>query len=114
MLCMSIHGVRTITESVFNRGPHGQESEEGKEDCESYQEGGKEDVKKEVVVSTTEIVWRRIKTGRKTNLFKGSERRFARIRVSRRDKTRLRSDLCADGGGCIKVRFLFVPRRGVI
>jgi hypothetical protein len=59
---MSILGVRTITESVLNRGRHGQESEEGKEDRESHQEGGKEDVKKEVVVSTTEIARLRIKT----------------------------------------------------
>jgi hypothetical protein len=75
MLCTSMHGVRTNTEPIFYRGPHGKESEEGKEDSESYQEGGKEDVKEEVVVSTTEIVRLRIKTGRKTNLFKGSERR---------------------------------------
>ena len=62
MLCMSILDVRMITESVFKRGRHGQESEESKEERESYQEGGKEDVKKEVVVSTTEIVRLRIKT----------------------------------------------------
>jgi hypothetical protein len=65
---------RTLSQ-FFKRGPHGKESQEGKEERESYQEGGKEDVKKEVVVSTTEIVRLRIKTGRKTNLFKGSERR---------------------------------------
>jgi hypothetical protein len=51
-----MHGVRTNTEPVFKRGRHGQESEESKEERESQQEGGKEDVKKEVVVSTTEIV----------------------------------------------------------
>jgi hypothetical protein len=108
---MSILGVCTITEPVFKRGPHGQESEEGKEDSESYQEGGKEDVEKEVVVSTTERVRLSDQTGRKTNLFKGSERRFARIQVSKRGKTR--SDLCADGGGCIKVRFFVcAPARG--
>jgi hypothetical protein len=56
MLCTSMHGVRTNTETIFNRGRHGQESEEGKEDREGYQEGGKEDLKKEVVVSTTETV----------------------------------------------------------
>ena len=118
MLCTSMHGVRTNTEPVFIRGRHGQESKEGKEDRESHQEGGKEDVKKEVVVSTTEIIRLRIKTGRKTNLFKGSERRFARIQISKRGK--VRSDLCADGGGCVKVRFfvcalargdLLLPRR---
>ena len=56
MLRMSMHGVRTFTESIFYRGRHGQESEEGKEDREgSYQEGGKEDFKeKEVVVSAIE------------------------------------------------------------
>jgi hypothetical protein len=60
---MSIHGVRTITESVLNRGRHGQESEKGKEDRESHQEGGKEDIEaKEVVVSTTERLWLRIKS----------------------------------------------------
>jgi hypothetical protein len=53
---MSILGVRTNTESISYRGRHGQESEEGKEDRKSYQEGGKEDVKKEVVVSPTERV----------------------------------------------------------
>jgi hypothetical protein len=58
-----------ITEPVFKRGRHGQESEEGKEERESHQEGGKEDVEKEVVVSTTEKLRLRIKTGRKTNLF---------------------------------------------
>jgi hypothetical protein len=63
MLCMSIHGVRTITESVLNRGRHGKESEEGKEDRESYQEGGKEDIEaKEVAVSTTERLRLRIKS----------------------------------------------------
>jgi hypothetical protein len=63
---MSILGVCMITESVFKRGRHGQESEEGKEDRESHQEGGKEDVKtKEVVVSTTERVRLRIKTDAK-------------------------------------------------
>jgi hypothetical protein len=60
---MSILGVRTITEPVCYRGRHGQESEEGKEERESYQEGGKEDFKeKEVVVSTTERLWLRIKS----------------------------------------------------
>jgi hypothetical protein len=56
MLRMSMHGVHMITEQVFYRGRHGQESEEGKENRESgHQEGGKEDLKeKEVVVSTTE------------------------------------------------------------
>ena len=56
MLCMSNHGVCMFTESIFYRGRHGQESEEGKEDREgSHQEGGKEDFKeKEVVVSATE------------------------------------------------------------
>jgi hypothetical protein len=62
---MSILGVCTITEPVFKRGPHGQESEEGKEDSESYQEGGKEDVEKEVVVSTTARVRLSDQTGRK-------------------------------------------------
>jgi hypothetical protein len=60
---------RTLSQ-FFKRGPHGKESQEGKEERESYQEGGKEDVKKEVVVSTTEIVRLRIKTGRKTNLLR--------------------------------------------
>jgi len=60
---MSILAVRMITEPVFKRGRHGQESEEGKEDRESHQEGGKEDVKtKEVVVSTTEKLRLRIET----------------------------------------------------
>jgi len=56
MLCMSNHGVCMFTESIFYRGRHGQESEEGKEDREgSHQEGRKEDFKeKEVVVSATE------------------------------------------------------------
>jgi len=48
---------------LFKRGRHGQESEEGKEDRESQQEGGEEDVKtKEVVVSTTEKLRLRIET----------------------------------------------------
>jgi hypothetical protein len=52
---MSTLGVCMITEPVFKRGRHGQESEEGKEERESHQEGGKENVKeKEVVVSATE------------------------------------------------------------
>jgi hypothetical protein len=51
MLRMPIHGVRMITESVFKRGRHGQESEESKEERESHQESGKEDFEeKEVVV----------------------------------------------------------------
>ena len=106
---MSIHGVCMFTEPVFKRGRHGQESEEGKEERESHQEGGKEDVEKEVVVTATESVRFRIKPGRKTDLFKGSERRSAGDQI---EKRRDRSDLCADGGGCIKVRFLFVPWRG--
>jgi hypothetical protein len=36
---------------MSHRGPHGQESEESKEDRESHQEGGKEDVAKEVVAA---------------------------------------------------------------
>ena len=62
MLRMSIHGVCMFTESVFYRGRHGQESEEGKEDREgSHQEGGKEDFKeKEVVGSATERLRLRI------------------------------------------------------
>ena len=58
MLRMSMHGVRMFTETVFYRGRHGQESEEGKEDREgSYQEGGKENFQeKEVVVSATETI----------------------------------------------------------
>ena len=57
MVRMSIHGVRMFTESIFYRGRHSQESEEGKEDREiSHQEGGKEDFKeKEVVVSAMRI-----------------------------------------------------------
>ena len=51
MLCMSILGVCMITEPVFKRGRHGQESEEGKEDREgSHQEGGKEELKEKVAV----------------------------------------------------------------
>ena len=51
MLCMSILGVCMITEPVFKRGRHGQESEESKEERESHQESGKEDFEeKEVVV----------------------------------------------------------------
>jgi hypothetical protein len=44
-----------FTEPIFQRGRHGQESEEGKEDREgSHQEGGKEDFEeKEVVASAT-------------------------------------------------------------
>jgi len=51
-----MHGERMITERVCYRGPHGQESEEGKEDRKgSHQEGGKEDFKeKEIVVLATE------------------------------------------------------------
>jgi len=55
MLRMSMRGVRMFTERDFYRGRHGQESEEGKEDHEaSHQEGGKKDLKEEVVVSATE------------------------------------------------------------
>jgi hypothetical protein len=36
MLGMPMHGVRMITEQVCYRGPHGQESEEGKEERESH------------------------------------------------------------------------------
>jgi hypothetical protein len=51
-----MHGVRKFTERYFDRGRHGQESEEGKEDREgSHQEDGKEDLKeKEVAVAATE------------------------------------------------------------
>jgi hypothetical protein len=64
MLRMSIHDMRMFTEPVFYRGPHGQESEEGKKDREgSHQEGGKEDLKeKEVDVSATERLRFRIAT----------------------------------------------------
>jgi hypothetical protein len=75
MLCTSMPVCARTLSQFFKRGPYGKESQEGKEGRESYQEGGKEDVKKEVVVSTTEIVRLRMKNGRKTNLFKGSERR---------------------------------------
>jgi hypothetical protein len=56
MVHMSIHGMRILTESIFLRGRHGQESEESKEDLEgSHQEGGKEDFQeKEVDVSPIE------------------------------------------------------------
>jgi hypothetical protein len=56
MLRMSTLGVRKFTDVVFYRGPHGQESEEGEEDRESYQESGKENVAKEIVVSRRETV----------------------------------------------------------
>ena len=58
MLSMSIHGVRMFIERIFSRGRHGQESKEGKENCEgSHQEGGKEDIQeKEVIWSTTNRV----------------------------------------------------------
>lgn len=67
---MSIHGVRMFTEPVFYREPHGQESEEGKEDREgSHQEGGKEDFKeKEVVVSATERLHLRVAPGMQSEL----------------------------------------------
>ncbi|WFU26803.1 hypothetical protein QA649_11525 [Bradyrhizobium sp. CB1717] len=46
-----------FTEPILYRGRHGQESEEGKEDREgSYQEGGKEDFKEEVVISATDLL----------------------------------------------------------
>jgi hypothetical protein len=48
MLRMPMHGVRKSMSKCSYRGPHGQESEEGKEDRESDQEGGKEDVAEEV------------------------------------------------------------------
>jgi hypothetical protein len=50
-----MHDVRTFTERESHRGPHGQESEEGKEDRQgSHQKGGQEDDKeKEVVAPTT-------------------------------------------------------------
>ena len=82
MLRMSMHGVRILTEPIFYRGRHGQESEEGKEDREgSHQEGGEEDFKeKEVVVSATEKL---PPPGRnpdaKRNLSKGSEMSFAAV-----------------------------------
>jgi hypothetical protein len=82
VLCMSIHGVCMFTEPVFYRGPHGQESEEGKEDREgSHQEGGKEDFKeKEVVVSATERLRLRVATpDAKQNLSKGYEVSFAAV-----------------------------------
>ena len=58
MLRISMHGVRMLTEIVFYRGRHGQESKEGKEDREgSHQEGRKEDFQeKEVVASATETI----------------------------------------------------------
>ena len=62
MLCMSIHGVCMFTEPIFYRGPHGEESEEGKNEG-SHQEGGKEDFKeKEVVVSAIERLRLRVAT----------------------------------------------------
>jgi hypothetical protein len=85
-----MHGVRTNTEPIFYRGPHGKESEEGKEDSESCQEGGKEDVKEEVVVSTTEMVRLRIKTGRKQISSKdlnGALHLFRYRREARQDRT---------------------------
>jgi hypothetical protein len=48
MLRTSMHGLRKSVSKCSYRGPHGQESEEGKEDRESDQEGGKEDVAEEV------------------------------------------------------------------
>ena len=90
MLCMSILGVCMITEPVFKRGRHGQESEEGKEERESYQESGKEDVKKEVVVSTTEKLRLRIKPDAKqisSKDLKGALHAFRYRREARQDRT---------------------------
>jgi hypothetical protein len=98
----------------FYRGPHGQESEEGKEDREgSHQEDGKEDFKeKEVVVSTTERLLFRVapRTQSETSP-KGYEASFGSRSVSRRGK--IRPDLCA-GGYCIKVRFFVSAPAGMI
>jgi hypothetical protein len=83
MLRMSMHGVRMFTERDVHRGPHGQESEEDKEDREgSHQEGGKEDLKeKEVAVSATEKLPPRGRNpDAKLNLSKGSQTSFAAVR----------------------------------
>jgi hypothetical protein len=72
-----------FTESIFYRGRHGQDSEEGKEDREgSHQEGGKEDLKeKEVVVSATEKLPPPGRTpDAKRNLSKGFEASFVAVR----------------------------------
>jgi hypothetical protein len=54
-LCMSMHDKRACSSRVFfNRGRHGQESKEGKENREgSRQEGGKEDFQEKEVTSST-------------------------------------------------------------
>jgi hypothetical protein len=112
VLRMSMHGVRMFTERDVHRGPHGQESEEGKEDREgSHQEGGKEDLKeKEIIVSATEKL---PPQGRnpdaKRNLSKGSEMSFATVRY--------RGKACKAGLLCSWLLhkgpvFRFRPRRG--
>jgi hypothetical protein len=113
MLCMSIHGMSKFTEPIFYRGRHGQESEEGKEDCESsHQEGGKEDFKeKEVVASTTETLRLRVATRTHSKTFPKGLNVLCSRSVSRHRKTR--PYLCADGD-CIKVRFFVSAPMGMI
>ena len=113
MLCMSIHGMSMFTESVFYRGRHGQESEEGKEDREgSHQEGGKEDFKeKEVVLSTTEALRLRVAPRTHSKTFSKGLNVLCSRSVSRQGKTR--PDLCADGD-CIKIRFFVFAPMGMI
>ena len=108
MSCISIHGVRLLTEPIFYRGPHGQESDEGKEELKgSHQEGGKEDFKeKEVVVSATAKI--AASGSQPGHLSKGSEMSFAAVRY----RGKVRPDLYA-GSYCIKVRFFVSdPREG--
>ena len=77
-----MHGLRIFTATILYRGRHGQESEEGKEDCEgSHQEGGKEDFKeKEVVAPATEnLPPPERNPNAKRNLSKGTEMSFAAV-----------------------------------
>ena len=68
-LRMSNVDARNFTEVTVHRGPHGQKSEEGKEDRESDQEGGKEDVQEEIAAFAAPRLRLRIKRRTQTNLF---------------------------------------------
>ena len=95
VLRMSMPGVRMFTEGqFFKRGRHGQREseEEQRRDRESHQEGGKEDVEKEIVgINDRETAAPDRNPDAKQISSKRSERPPAGVRVSRREQDKIRT-----------------------
>lgn len=94
----------------FDRGRHGQESEEGKEDREgSHQESGKEDLQEEEVAATRDRALATSRSQPRTQSETSPKDMKCPLQPFGIAASKIRPDPCA-GGCCIMARSSFLPQ----